>query len=249
MSTLQRSIVALTALIVLATALPTAAQIPDEFTNLKMLPKDISKRELVNIMRSWTGALGVRCNFCHVAKDPTDLSSYDFASDDKEEKRASHIMMEMAGEINKTYLPKLEHEGGARVRCITCHHGVPKPNTIDNVVAEAMEKDGLDKAVAKYRDLRQEYYGKAAYDFSAGPLNELAERVAQQSGDVASAISLAKLNIEFNPNDAVSHLLLGQLYQTAGDQTAAIASIERCLELDPDNQWAKGLLEKIRSAD
>ncbi len=249
MSTFQRSIIALTALIVLATALPSAAQIPDEFTNLKMLPKDVSKRELVNIMRSWTGALGVRCNYCHVAKDPTDLASYDFASDDKEEKRASRVMMEMVGGINKTYLPKLEHEGEARVRCITCHHGVTEPQTIDNVVAEVMEKDGLDEAVTKYRDLRQEYYGKAAYDFSAGPLNELAERVAQEDSDVVNAISIVKLNIEFNPNDAPSHLLLGQLYQAAGDKAAAIASLEKSLELDPENQWAKGLLEKIKSAD
>jgi len=249
MSTLQRSIIALTALIVLATALPTAAQIPDEFTNLKMLPKDISKRELVNIMRNWAGALGVRCNFCHVAKDPTDLASYDFASDDKDEKRASRVMMEMAGAINKTYLPKLEHEGDARVSCITCHHGVPEPQTIDNVVADIMKKDGLDEAVAKYRGLREEYYGRAAYDFSAGPLNALAERVAQEGKDVENAISIVKLNIEFNPDDAPSHLLLGQLYQAAGDKAAAIASIEKSLELDPENQWAKGLLEKIKSAD
>jgi tetratricopeptide (TPR) repeat protein len=249
MPILKRSIVALTALVVLATALPTAAQIPDEFTNLKMLPKDISKRELVSIMRSWSGALGVRCSFCHVAEDPADLESFDFASDDKEEKRASRIMMEMAGEINKTYLPKLEHEGGARVRCITCHHGVPEPETIDDVVADVMKKDGLDTAQAKYRDLREEYYGRGAYDFSAGPLNALAERLAQEDKDVASAIAIVKLNIEFNPDEASSHMLLGQLYQASGDKAAAIASIEKSLELDPDNEWAKVLLEKIKSAD
>ena len=249
MNTLKWTIAVLAALVFFATVLPTTAQIPDEFTNLKMLPKDISKRELVKIMRSWSGALGARCSYCHVAEDPTDLATFDFASDDKEEKRAAHVMIEMAGEINAVHLSKLEHGGEARVRCITCHHGVPKPETIDNVVADVLEKDGLDKAAAEYRKLREEYYGKAAYDFSAGPLNALAERLAQEDKDVANAIAVVRLNIEFNPDDASSHLMLGQLYQASGDKAAAIASIEKSLELDPDNQWAKGLLEKIKSAE
>jgi tetratricopeptide (TPR) repeat protein len=241
--------VALTAVVVMATAIPAAAQIPDEFTNLKMLPKDISKRELVKIMRNWSGALGVRCSYCHVAEDPTDLATFDFASDNEQKKHVSRIMMEMAGEINTVHLSKLEHEGEVRVRCITCHHGVPKPETIDNVVSGVIERDGFDAAEVKYRDLRRDYYGKAAYDFSAGPLNALAERMAQDNRDVANAIAIVRLNVEFNPDDAYSHLLLGQLYQAGGDKEAAIASIEKSLELDPDNQWAKGLLEKIKSAE
>ena len=34
----------------------------------------------------------------------------------------------------------------------------------------------------------------------------------------------------------------------AGDNAAAIASVERCLELDPENKWAKGILEKMKAA-
>ena len=68
---------------------PVAAQIPDEFTNLKVLPKDISKREMVSIMRSFAGALGVRCKHCHVGEDPNSLEGYDFASDDPEPKRVA----------------------------------------------------------------------------------------------------------------------------------------------------------------
>ncbi len=39
----------------------TAAQasIPDEFTNLRFLPEDIQKRDLINIMRGFTIQLGV----------------------------------------------------------------------------------------------------------------------------------------------------------------------------------------------
>ena len=59
------------------------SQIPDEFTNLKVLPRGIEKRDLVNTMKNFTFSLGVRCSFCHVGKEEADLSTYDFASDDK----------------------------------------------------------------------------------------------------------------------------------------------------------------------
>jgi hypothetical protein len=34
-----------------------------------------------------------------------------------------------------------------------------------------------------------------------------------------------------------------------GDKEAAITSIERALELEPDNQWAKRLLERVRASE
>ena len=63
-----------------------SAQIPEEFTNLEVLSEDISRGELVGMMRGFAGALGVRCNFCHVGEDPSNLDNYDFASDEKESK-------------------------------------------------------------------------------------------------------------------------------------------------------------------
>jgi thioredoxin reductase len=45
---------------------PVPGQIPDKFTNLKVLPKDISKQELQSTMRGFAFALGVRCEHCHV---------------------------------------------------------------------------------------------------------------------------------------------------------------------------------------
>jgi len=249
MSILERRLIALTTLVVLAMVGPASAQIPDEFENLKVLPKDISKRDLVNIMRQFAGALGKRCNYCHVGENPASLEGYDFASDEKEPKRVARIMMNMTGEINNTHLPELKRDSVIRVRCITCHHGVDEPETIDNIVLAVVEDDGLDAAIAKYREMREEYYGKASYDFSAGPLNTVAESLAGKRDDVAGAITVMKMNIEFNPDQSFSHLFLGQLYQSSGDKAAAIASVEKSLEIDPDNKWAKGMLEKIRASE
>jgi len=36
-----------------------SAQIPKEFTNLEVIPKDVESRQLVGIMRNFAGALGV----------------------------------------------------------------------------------------------------------------------------------------------------------------------------------------------
>ena len=83
----------------------THAQIPDEFTNLKVLPKDISKGELVSVMRGFAGGLGVRCNHCH--EGPGNLQGMDFATDDKESKRTARAMMLMVKAINGEYLAKL----------------------------------------------------------------------------------------------------------------------------------------------
>ena len=88
-----------------------------------------------------------------------------------------------------------------------------------------------------------------AYDFSAGTLSHVAEKLTQESQDFAGAIELMKLNVEVNPEEPNAHLMLGRLYMVAGDREAAVASMERSLELDPENQFAKRMLEQIRSSD
>lgn len=240
---------ALLAVATLTFTAPAGAQIPDEFTNLEVLPKDIGKRELVSVMREFAGALGVRCNHCHVGESTTSLEGYDFATDEKEAKRVARTMMKMTSDINGTYLAGLEREGVTAVRCVTCHHGVTEPETIDRIVLATIESDGLDAALVRYRDLRGEYYGRASYDFSAGPLNTVGENLARQQNNVEGAIVVMKMNLEFNPDAPHSHLFLGQLYEQAGNKEAAIASVEKSLELEPDNEWAKKILERIKASE
>lgn len=226
---------------------PSNAQIPDEFTNLTVLPKDISKRELVQIMRAFSGALGKRCIYCHVGEDPSNLGSFDFASDEKQTKKTARIMMKMTTDINGTYLAELEKDNTIRVRCITCHRGVNEPETIDKVVLAAAEEKSVNEAIVRYRELRKEYYGSGSYDFTAGPLTTVAETLADK--DLPGAIEIMKVNLEFNPDDAFAHLFMARLYQASGDKAAAIASAEKSLELEPDNKWAKGLLQKLKASD
>ncbi len=66
--------------------------IPDTFTNLQVLPKDITKPNLMRIMKSFSITFEKRCSFCHVATD--DLSEADFASDEKETKKKARELLQ-----------------------------------------------------------------------------------------------------------------------------------------------------------
>ena len=229
------------------TAIPAVAQVPDEFTNLELFPKDIGKRELMSAMRQFAGALGVRCNHCHVG--PDNLEGMDFATDELEHKRVARAMMQMTDAINSKLLPTTGRDSLLRVRCVTCHRGIEKPEQIDDILAAAVEKDGVDGAIARYRELRDEHYGSGSYDFSAGPLNGLAEKLARESQDADGAIRALELNVEFNPDAAYSFMMLGQLHMMKGDKDGAVAALQRALEIEPDNERAKTMLERAKAAE
>src|ERR1700761_5464162 len=69
--------------------------------NLKVLPKNITHKQLETIMGHWATSLGVRCNFCHARNEATNKT--DFASDAKPEKLMARKMFLMAQKINKKY--------------------------------------------------------------------------------------------------------------------------------------------------
>ena len=224
-------------------------QVPDEFTNLRVLPEGIPKRELISIMRAFSQALGARCDHCHVAKTPDSLEGMDFASDELEPKNVARAMMKMTSEINGKLMPTTGRRSLMRVRCVTCHRGLTEPESLDRILLETIKSRDVAAAEKRYRELRGEYHGTGAYDFGAGTLNDVAEKLAQEQNDIDGAIELLKLNVSFHSESAHSHLMLGQLYSMKGDKQAAAASIERSLELEPDNLRAKRMLERLRSSE
>ena len=112
-------------------AASSAAQIPDKFTNLKVLPKDIDKKQLFQTMKMFSLGLGVRCNHCHVGEADAPLDTYDFASDSKRTKQNARVMLTVMQELNTQKLSQLKLDEGeqARVTCYSCHRGRLKPET------------------------------------------------------------------------------------------------------------------------
>lgn len=78
---------------------PTRSLVPDTFTNPRVLPKDVSKPDLVRIMKSFAITFEKRCSFCHVATD--DLSEADFASDEKETKKKARELLQFIRDTQK----------------------------------------------------------------------------------------------------------------------------------------------------
>ena len=110
-----------------------AAQVPDKFTNLKVLPKEISKAELVETMKGFTRALGIRCSSCHMGEEGKPLSTYDFPSDERRMKQNARIMLQMVHDINEKNVARVQLADGAKpvtVTCYTCHRGTKQPESI-----------------------------------------------------------------------------------------------------------------------
>ena len=124
-------------LLIAALAIPvsivaaTTSKAPEEkYVNLKVLPKDISSKDLQKIMvDDFEDGLGVACNFCHAA-DKTN-GQLDFASDAKPEKEIARSMMRMTMGINMKYF-KVKHPmigtNALTITCNTCHNGVAFPD-------------------------------------------------------------------------------------------------------------------------
>jgi hypothetical protein len=99
------------------------------FKNLKVLPKNISQKQLSAIMvDQFQDELGVSCNFCHSENKETHKP--DYISDEKPEKQIARAMMAMTNGINKKFF-NIKHamigDSMSIVTCGTCHQGKPIP--------------------------------------------------------------------------------------------------------------------------
>src|SRR5271156_2403036 len=214
---------------------PAGAQTPDKFTNLQVLPKDISKQELTSKMRNFAFALNVRCNYCHAEKKEGG-KGLDFASDEKDAKKTARVMLQMVAAINRDYIAKLPQTPQSPqipVQCVTCHHGLAQPRTMNSVLAEAIDQKGIDGAVALYGELRKKYYGSSQYDFGETPLNQLTESLLAQRKN-KEALAIMEMNFSNNHPDTVwSYHMLAMTHEANGQTAEAIADYRKVLELHP----------------
>ena len=126
--------------LVVATHLSSGAQsVPSESSrrqelvfpppaNLTVLPKQLTGRQVHDIMEQWSGELGVRCNACHVRESdeivPGGRAHSRFADDSKPMKRIARLMYTMTLQINRTFITG---DNAVPVTCGTCHRGNIRP--------------------------------------------------------------------------------------------------------------------------
>ena len=222
---------------------------PTKLTNLKYYSKKLPVGSLTDSMRYFTRALGVRCEYCHVAgKDPNDLATFNFASDEKATKVKARAMLKMVKSINQDHLRKLPSRSTPPlgVTCITCHRGVSQPRPIEQIVLAAHSAGGIDSAEAAYRALRQRYYGRAAYDFGEVPLTDAADALSRQ-GRAADGMRLYLLNTGFLPASGYAHRQAAGGYLAMGDTASAISMYEKALAINANDRQAQQALTALRA--
>jgi photosynthetic reaction center cytochrome c subunit len=131
-----------------APASPQVRTAEQQFKNIQVL-KGTPADQVVVGMHLIEGALGVDCEYCHVAND--------FPNDDKEPKKTARKMIQMVRDLNQN-----SFSGEQVVTCYTCHHGnakpvalLPLPDTTAVMVPYGTEPQvpalpGVDQILSKY---------------------------------------------------------------------------------------------------
>lgn len=170
-----------------------------------------------------------------------------FHLDDKLTKRQARYMLQMVNRLNDEILPGLPERDtpALHVECKTCHRGIRKPHLLRTELRAVIETDGVEAAVARYRELREHEMDEGIYDFGVWEMNELARQL-EADGMAAEAAVMLELNEEFHPRDASIPRTLGPLYEALGRTESALAAYRRAMGLNPQDQ---GSLERLRALD
>lgn len=229
---------------VLFLGVPLRAQESHKPQNLQVLPEDIGHDQLIEIMRGFTQALDVRCSFCH-AQDPNNPNELDFPADKKQTKKVARVMLRMTATINKHLLPETGLKDIIQVQCVTCHHGLKKPHTLQYELQTAYKTGGIDTAVARYKKVRQKYYGLGAFDFGESALILTAQDF-EKSGNFDAAEKFLNMNLNYFPKSANTYTALAMLSHQKGDQKQAMDYFHQALEIEPNNPRIRYMMNQVQ---
>jgi tetratricopeptide (TPR) repeat protein len=231
------------------TAAPMAQQPerqPWKAQNLQFFPADITREALTQRMREFSFALNVRCQYCHAGGDGISFDGVDFASDEKPAKRKARAMLRMTDQINTSLLTQVPSRAEPRVGvdCVTCHHGLRLPKTLQTTLFEIVSERGAEAAVARYRELRGSDTLSGRYSFDEWEINELARRLFEAK-NTAAAIALLEMNGEFYPKSAAIDFQIAELHLLRGERDLALARFRKTLEKQPNHDRARARIAEL----
>jgi len=157
-------------------------------------------------------------------------------------------MMLMVRDINPKVAAAVgkSAEAATRVGCVTCHRGVAIPKQLADILDQTAMEKGMPAAIAQYKELRKQYFGGQAYDFSEGSLVTYAQR-ATLANKPDDAIAWLQLNLDYFPMSARTYAGLSQAQQRKNDKDASVKSLEKAVELDPQNAQLKRQLDALKA--
>jgi hypothetical protein len=206
-----------------------------------VLPPGVDR---LRLMQTVAAALGVECAFCLANLDrrgrPTPLTS-----SGKPRMEVAREMFLMVDAINmqvQTATDKTAADA-TRVQCVTCHRGVPIPKQLSEILTQTALKQEPDAVAAQYHELRAQFYGRQAYDFSEPALVAIGERLAAVRPN--AGVALMQATLEHYPQSSVVYTVLGMAQSNASEYQGAIESLRKALALNPQNNIARGRLAQL----
>ena len=109
----------------------------------------------------------------------------------------------------------------------------------------ALDADGVEAGIDRYRKLREDSEHAGAFDFREWEVNTLAEDLRKEDR-AQDAIAIYELNQEFFPESVSIAMALGSLYESVDDTAAAIKNYERVLAASSDHEGAQARLDALR---
>ncbi|TSA26909.1 MAG: tetratricopeptide repeat protein [Bacteroidetes bacterium] len=149
---------------------------------------------------------------------------------------------------NGRYLVTFDHnEHGEVVRMVavlsfTFRKGEPATAIMEKVI----EEEGIERGIRRYEEMRAENRGE--YIFSEQLMNGLGYRLLNHDR-VPEAIEVFKLNATEYPGSFNVYDSLGEAYMKNGDKELAIKNYKKSLELNPENENGKKMLEQLQSGE
>jgi hypothetical protein len=123
-----------------------------------------------------------------------------------------------------------------------CPKGEPAATAIEPII----NASGITEGLKKYNEMKSDPIGK--YIFTEGLMNDLGYRLLT-TDKATEAIEVFKVNVQDYPNSFNVYDSLGEAYMKHGDKELAIINYEKSVQLNPENENGKTMLEKMKSGN
>jgi C-terminal processing protease CtpA/Prc len=138
----------------------------------------------------------------------------------------------------------LLQDGGPALQDESASANAIRDNLIEKLGRE-LESFGFERAYANFQE-RKKTLPTDSWYVHARDINVLGYRLLSD-GRITDAVDVFKLYVKIFPGDWNAYDSLGEGLMKSGDTAGAIASYERSVELNPDNEHGKEMLKKLRN--
>ncbi|KPJ59219.1 MAG: hypothetical protein AMJ46_11985 [Latescibacteria bacterium DG_63] len=150
-------------------------------------------------------------------------------------------------EFNKnTIFFDKDDEGNIQAMNIDATNRFRRGVSAASMVEEVIEAAGLQEGIKRYHELKEEQSGE--YFFSERSFNLLGYRLLGKE-KIQEALEIFKLNAEAYPDSWNVYDSLGEAYAKSGNNELAIENYQKSLDLNPDNEHGKKMLEELQSEE